>query len=204
MATNHKLKDVNTILRAVSASPVTNLSSPENMQALIAVDAINEAKESVLLETRWHAVAYDVTLEPVNGKITVDGDKVLALFPKNDTDNFSLRGSTVWNNLTNSDQFTGNLSAVLVYNVDYNDLSPTLRKYIMCYARYNLYLDLIGRGDLAEHYRVEMIKARAKARREDRIGRNPNFIYDNTTGSSIAVRNETARSIREYDYHREN
>lgn len=199
--TTLKLRAVNKILRAISASPVTSVTNPENPQGLVALGELDDAKREVLLEAMWHGVTRKTTLTPnAAGTIELNSELILNVRPTTTTVNFSVRGGLLYNNTANSDTFTSNIEVYITEDVDFDDLSASLQNYITNKARASLFRDKIGEGALMQKYDNEMYMARSKARRENRIGKNGNMIYDNPTGSAIArSRSNNAVDVRAYN-----
>lgn len=206
MATeNVKLNAVNSILRAIGGSPITSLDSPENLQGGVAINALDDTKRQVFLETLWKSVVNRMTLSPVGETqelIVQQPNRTLAVYAVNpDQDNLSLRGNRLYNHENDSYTWDRSVDVYVVENVAFSILSGVLQDYITALTKYYLYMDRIG-GNMADHYRAEMYRAKTRAKREDAIYRNPNFIYDSSTSRRIAQRGMgDIVDIRQYNAH---
>ena len=182
LATDTELSAVNSILGSIGQAPVTTLGAVTtdvtssgqeivntyaNPQIAIIHNLLMEVTKDVQNEG-WHFNKQD------NKKVSPDGNGNF-LIPNNYL-RYDVHGGLydrnldvvrkngkLWDNVKDSDVFTGDLYFDITYLLDFNDVPPAIQRYIIARASVRAATQLVSNPDLVKLLQLEEAQTRSTA-----------------------------------------
>ena len=182
LATDTELSAVNSILGSIGQAPVTTLGAVTtdvtssgqeivntyaNPQIAIIHNLLMEVTKDVQNEG-WHFNKQD------NKKVSPDGNGNF-LIPNNYL-RYDVHGGLydrnldvvrkngkLWDNVKDSDVFTGDLYFDITYLLDFNDVPPAIQRYIISRASVRAATQLVSNSDLVKLLKLEENQTKASA-----------------------------------------
>tara|TARA_S200000501_G_scaffold210243_1_gene197519 strand:- start:404 stop:1060 length:657 start_codon:yes stop_codon:yes gene_type:complete len=182
LATDTELSAVNSILGSIGQAPVTTLGA-------VTTDATNSGQEIVntfanpqiaIIHNLLMEVTKDVQNEgwhfnkQDNKKVSPDGNGNFVI-PNNylryDVHNglydrnldVVRKNGKLFDNVTDTDVFTGDLYFDITYLLDFNDVPPAIQRYIIARASVRAATQLVSNQELVQLLRFEEAQTRASA-----------------------------------------
>jgi hypothetical protein len=127
-----KIQAINTMLSTVGEPPINSLAA-QRADALIAQNILDEVCREVLTYG-WHFnTDENVSLVPDSntGFIYVPDSVVRVDMPRNEYEyDIVIRGNRLYNKKTNSYVFSGSISVIQVYLMDFEDMPESAKRYV--------------------------------------------------------------------------
>lgn len=131
-----ELLAVNEMLTAIGTSPVSTLEVPGLSDAAIALDTLRAISKEVQTHGWWFNRSYAVSLAPASNQITVPAT-MLSVNPTRGTDavpaevtRFCTRDNKLFNMNTNSYTFAAPVKADVTYELEFENLPESVRRYV--------------------------------------------------------------------------
>lgn len=198
MAILTKLDAVNEMLRMLSLAPVSSLDDTENLKSSIAQETLESSRVEIL-SMGWHANKVKVTLEPdVDGYIAVSSTVIEIEALKNTDDqeipDVTVRGDRLFDITNNTEVFTKNVNAYITYDLSFEDIPVSLRRFVLAHAKRRFQMNMQGNTATDSILREELALAQIQAKKEDLKKQRFNALTGNTSVNDVVNRRINPRA----------
>jgi hypothetical protein len=161
-----ELEAVNELLRAISESPVSSLSTTTTTEVTIAKAIMSAKNRDVQLEDWYFNTDYNVSLSrDSNNEILLPSNVVSFVSP---TEDFTDRGGKVYDRVNRTTVLTQNITNATIKSIlDFEDLPQAARAYITILAARQIQQDVIGQVSADRENLEEVARSRAALLNED-------------------------------------
>lgn len=198
MAILTRLDAVNEMLRMLSLAPVSSLDDTENLKSSIAQETLESSRVEIL-SMGWHANKVKVTLEPdVDGYIAVSSTVIEIEALKNTDDqeipDVTVRGDRLFDITNNTEVFTKNVNAYITYDLSFEDIPVSLRRFVLAHAKRRFQMNMQGNTATDSILREELALAQIQAKKEDLKKQRFNALTGNTSVNDVVNRRINPRA----------
>ena len=184
-----ELDGVNRILASSGDSPVLTLEG-SYLQANLAQEELSKASQALQGDGWYFNEEEDVELTPdINDKqITLPSNCIEAIAKHYNGGKVIQRGNKLYNRTDRTYEFTENVTADLLYVLEWDLLPQVAREVAILQAAMSFISNFVGDGDLLKVVAGKLTNATEKLENADAQSRNINML-ENTTGYNIAFNN---------------
>lgn len=185
-----KLNAVNEMLRALPARPVTSLTDPENVNASLASTALDETLDEVLQKGYRFNTEERELVRDEDGKYPIPSS-VLSVEIVSPLDaSIAQSGQYLYDFTNDTDVFTVDVCAKLVYRRSFADLPFPVANYIVKKAKRRFKRDIQGPSQADSFLAQEEQEAMVELNRYDIEARKLNLIDSSNLYRSIVGRRQ--------------
>jgi hypothetical protein len=163
------LDAVNSILAVVGESPINTLTGPLTHDVALAMNTLTEASKEIQAEGWVCNTEHNYPLTPdTSGEIRTPGNIARVSLPQTRPAlSVTLRGTRLYNLTEHSYHFNQPVIVTAVFLLDFDELTESLRRYIVIKAG-RMFLDrAVGSPQLHQFSADDEFRARVAAREED-------------------------------------
>lgn len=164
------LEAINTLLAAIGSSPVTNIDTPQNADAIIAKNNINRALRDIQTEKWYFNSESDYPLTPdVNGIIHIPNNIINIDFTGRlgEGNRFVIRGKKLYDRLNHTFKIDEQLEADVVLCLEYDEIPESAAQYVIARAARRYQEEMLGDPSLRTWTKQDEDTARGKLLDED-------------------------------------
>lgn len=163
-----KLSAVNTILAGIGDTPIVTLDGPLNGDVALALNTLEETSRTIQSEGWACNTEHDVELVPDSlGNILVPPNILRPLFRQTGSRVITIHGTRLYDLTNKTYTFDEGVTATVVYLLNWENLTETLRQYITAKASRIFQVRAVG-SDFIDHHLGELeMAAKINALDED-------------------------------------
>lgn len=158
------LEAINILLAAIGSSPVNSTETPQNADAIMAKNFINQALREIQSENWYFNTEDNCTLTP-----SLDGEIYLKNIIKIDnigcwgqSTDLILRGSRLYDRKNHTYKIQNPVTANITYSLDYDEIPETAAQYVIARAARQYQETMLGDPHLRTWTREDEATARGK------------------------------------------
>ncbi len=176
-----QLDAVNTLLQAIGESPTSSLSGEIGVDVVTALSTLSSISRAVQMEGWIFNTEYNYPLQrDAGGEIYVPANALVVDIPRRSYAGIDpvLRGSKLYDRANHTGVFTIDVTARLVFGLDFEEMPESARHYVTYRAARKFQDDSLGSTDLHRFNEKDELMAHVRFADEQAADEDLNFLTD--------------------------